>query len=610
MVVKVIGFNFFSEEIMRKIFASIMALATIVGCSEGVDNVMPTTPDANLRYVAMEVELGGEQTRVFDENLKWSWESDDMVVGAQLAGDAVVANTLTLRESGKFGCDEFAITTEEAANFLFAYPAEGFDATTESLVALQEGVWSPASAGFAQGVTVDNVGSVALKHLSAAFEIRVYDESGSSAKQVKSAQLSSESDFVGSWKLDKSALAFTQSLSGKELSLDNLSSSVVVFNVAEGDFEFTLTLTDSDNNTITLPLSQRNFVAGKRTILNVKWKSVSLDGATSWYEQIASGSNDSNLEGGYIYLTNYNAAGGNATVYVDGSAVTVTDNKIKVASGTHTVYAELAGIKTNSYTVTVTGKPSASFTAASSYNNNSGAIIKNNTLTNGNEGRVLTISNISVSIADEDRAYFGTPTVVYGGSTTTSALSKEVAIGAYDCYLKLPLSADSSKFVKYGESKIYVTGVPCEANFLESSYEGWSFSGGIKVVTSNGLNVARVSSNGAVISPEFGKNVSFGITVDLAGQSQNINWDFIGKDKESYGNVYMSAGTKASTGAVTDTYILSTYSALSWASNDCTNYIGAVSGVNVGPSAPCLVCYRERSRYDGYIYKIKVLYTK
>ncbi len=458
---------------MRKIFASIMALATIVGCSEGVDNVMPTTPDANLRYVAMEVELGGEQTRVFDENLKWSWESDDMVVGAQLAGDAVVANTLTLRESGKFGCDEFAITTEEAANFLFAYPAEGFDATTESLVALQEGVWSPASAGFAQGVTVDNVGSVALKHLSAAFEIRVYDESGSSAKQVKSAQLTSQSDFVGSWKLDKSALAFTQSLSGKELSLENLSSSVVVFNVAEGDFEFTLTLTDSDNNTITLPLSQRNFVAGKRTILNVKWKSVSLDGATSWYEQIASGSNDSNLEGGYIYLTNYNAAGGNATVYVDGSAVTVTDNKIKVASGTHTVYAELAGIKTNSYTVTVTGKPSASFTAASSYNNNSGAIIKNNTLTNGNEGRVLTISNISVSIADEDKAYFGTPTVVYGGSTTTSALSKEVAVGAYDCYLKLPLSADDSKFAIYNRGTVSVTGVPYTIDPTSSDVAGW-----------------------------------------------------------------------------------------------------------------------------------------
>ena len=152
--------------------------------------------------------------------------------------------------------------------------------------------------------------------------------------------------------------------------------------------------------------------------------------------------------------------------------------------------------------------------------------------------------------------------------------------------------------------------MPCEASFVDNSYTDWSFTGGAAIATSNSYNVVKVSSNGSVISPEFGKNVSFEISIDLAGQSRNIDWNFIGSDKRIYGNVYMSAGTKSSTGGKTNVYILSTYSSSGSTQQDCMNYIGAVRGVTVSPSNPCLVCYRERSKYDGFIFKIKVDYAK
>ncbi|MBQ8853467.1 MAG: hypothetical protein IJZ67_04075 [Alistipes sp.] len=593
---------------MRKIFFAIIALAALVGCNTDMMEEVATTP----QYLTTSLEVAlDDQTRAYDENLKWSWESTDKIAALQLAGENTV-NALTLNDNGKFFNNEFKYATEEPTTFVFVYPYDAYiDAETIGYV--QTGKWTPTLVGTVEATTVDNIGneSIAMEHHSAAFEIRVWDENKTDRKAISAATITSESDFCN----------------GTTASVDNLNTDTVVFNIAAGDFAFNLTLTATDGTTYTVEVPQKNFALGKRTILNVQWKSVSLDGVSSWYDEVYNGK-DSQLEGGYIYLNGFEGA--SAQVYVNNEPATVVDNKIAVATGTYTVYAAVGANKTAEYTVTVTGKPSISYTATTSYNNNAGTVLKNNTLTNGNEGKLLTISNYSCNIAAEDAPYFGTPVFVYGNNEMAPAnKSMELAVGQYNTYVKLPIVGTSHN-LKYGEAAMYVTGVPCVADYLNNSYSGWNFAGSLsfKEVRVNVGSVFRPSYNyyncafiagagtfssdvynGAIVSPEFGKNVSFGVTISMAAQSRNV--DFSNMDSATYGNVYLSAGTKTSTGVKSDMYCTSTYSSDDNPVDDAMNtYTGAVSGVVVSPSAPCLVCYRESKRYNGYIYKIKVEYTK
>ena len=61
---------------MRKIFATIIALAALVGCNTDVMEEVATTP-AYLT-TSFEVALDGD-TRSFDSELNWKWESTDEI---------------------------------------------------------------------------------------------------------------------------------------------------------------------------------------------------------------------------------------------------------------------------------------------------------------------------------------------------------------------------------------------------------------------------------------------------------------------------------------------------------------------------------------------------
>ena len=151
---------------MRKIFFAIIALAALVGCNTDMMEEVVSTP----QYLTTSLEVAlDDQTRAYDENLKWSWESTDKIAALQLAGDQIV-NTLSLKENGKFGTEEFNYSTTEVADFKFVYPAAALNAD-KTLGYVQTGEWTPTLVGTVEETTVDNIGSesIAMKHHSAAF---------------------------------------------------------------------------------------------------------------------------------------------------------------------------------------------------------------------------------------------------------------------------------------------------------------------------------------------------------------------------------------------------------------------------------------------------------
>ena len=522
MAEKMNGFNLSKMTTMKKIFFAIIALAALVGCNTNVMEEVATTPQ--YLTTSFEVDLNGE-SRAFDSDLKWSWESTDEIAAFQFAGEQTV-NKLTLKDNGKFGTEEFKYATTDPSTFVFVYPFAAYDAESQDVGYVQTGVWTPTLVGMVNDATVNSIGSVEMTHMSAAFEIRVWDEGRQARKTISAATITSELDFCD----------------GKTATVSDINSDTVVFNIAEGDFAFNLTLTATDGSTYTVAVPAKNFENGKRTILNVEWKypkpaTVSCNIYTSYTNK------DNSLDG--------------RTIYVKDVVLTNAD------SATIALYL------------------------------------------NGNKAADLT-----------------------PGKTTTVS---NLALGEYKAVVKWTVNG---KEYASDATTVYVTGVPCVADYLNDSYRDWSFAGSLSFTTKEVqvnvgsffrpsyeyyyYNCAFIAGagtwsndvyNGAIVSPEFGKNVSFGVTINMAAQSRNV--DFSNMDSATYGNVYLSAGTKASTGVKSDIYCTSTYSAEENPVDDAMNtYTGAVSGVVVSPSAPCLVCYRESKRYDGYIYKIKVEYTK
>ena len=339
---------------MKKIFASILALAAFVGCSKDTESNVVVNAS---KFVAP-IEVSVAESRAFDADLNWSWESSDVIAAYQNAG-AKSVNQLMLNTSGNFYNNAFEYATEELAQFHFVYPASQL-ASDYSLTAAQTGVWTPVLYGTVEAATVKNLGTVEMNYLSSAFEVRVWEAGRAARKNIVKAVLSSANDFVPVWTVNND-LTYTQSFSGDELSLD-LNSDTAIFNLGEGDFTFTLTLTDAEGYTLSLPVS-KNFVAGKRTILNVEWMSASV---TSWYEDYAN-NNATALDGGAIYVT---VEGENPVVTVDGVEVEVVDGKISgVATGSHNVVVTVKGLELVNRSVVVTPIPTASATIRTSYSN-------------------------------------------------------------------------------------------------------------------------------------------------------------------------------------------------------------------------------------------------
>ena len=264
---------------MKKIFVSIIALAALVGCNISSVEEVQTVLTAPL-------EIGiDDETRLFDKDLNWSWESDDEIAALQYAGNMTI-NTLSLKDNGKFGTENFVYATNDPSMFVFVYPraALGQDYT---LNFVQTGVWTPLLVGSVSNATVDAMPVISMAHQSAAFEIRVWDEGRAARKSIKSATITSTADFLNG---------------GTTASVSGLDGDTVVFNIAQGDFDFELTLVSTDDETYTVAVPSRNFAYGKRTVLNVEWKYPFVEPKLS-YNILSSYTNrDNSLDGRSIYV--------------------------------------------------------------------------------------------------------------------------------------------------------------------------------------------------------------------------------------------------------------------------------------------------------------------
>ena len=279
------GFNFGTT--MKKIFFALIALAALVGCNTNVMEEVATTPQ--YLTTSFEVDLDGD-TRAFDGDLNWSWESTDEIAAFQFAGEQTV-NKLTLKENGKFGTEEFKYATTDSSTFVFVYPFAAYDAETQDVGYVQTGVWTPTLVGIVENATVNSIGSVEMTHMSAAFEIRVWDEGRQARKTISAATITSTDDFCD----DTTA------------TVEGLNTDTVVFNIAEGDFAFNLILTATDGSTYTVAVPAKNFVNGKRTILNVEWKyppTASYTVYSSYNSNDGSVSKNNGVDGRSIYVKN------------------------------------------------------------------------------------------------------------------------------------------------------------------------------------------------------------------------------------------------------------------------------------------------------------------
>ena len=337
MAEKMNGFNFGTT--MKKIFFAIIALAALVGCNTNVMEEVATTP-AYLT-TSFEVDLNGE-SRAFDKDLNWSWKSTDEIAAFQFAGEQTV-NKLTLKDNGKFGTDEFKYATPDPATFVFVYPFAAYDAEKQDVGYVQTGEWTPTLVGIVENATVNNIGTVEMNHMSAAFEIRVWDEGSNkdskTLKNIKEATITSKTD------------------GGVSASLTNRSTNTVVFNVAGGEDKgknvvYDIKLVDENDRTYTISNKELNFVNGKRTILNVEWKypkpaTVSFLAYSSYNESDGDVIKNDNLSGNTIYVKDVVVANAEAADVASVKLLLNGSERADITSGSATV----SGLGYGAYTV-------------------------------------------------------------------------------------------------------------------------------------------------------------------------------------------------------------------------------------------------------------------
>ena len=496
---------------MKKIFTYILALAAFASCSTAVDNDFV----AKGTTFTAPMEISVAESRAFDADLNWSWETTDVIAAYQNAGEKSV-NALALNAAGNFYNEAFTYATEELAQFHFVYPASQLGADY-SLTVAQTGAWTPVLYGTVEAATVANLGTVEMNYLSSAFEVRVWETGRAARKNIVKAVLSSEADFVPTWSVN-SDLTYTQNLSGKALSLE-LNSDTAIFNLGEGDFAFNLELTDTEGETLTYELAAKNFVAGKRTILNVEWREAFVGSAAinSWYEDYAN-NGGSALEGGAIYVT---AVGGTPVVTVDGVEVAVVDGKISgLASGTYNVVVTVEGHELVNRSIVVTSIPVVSATIRTSYSKNGGE-----EKTNSIDGKTL---QVTTSLNDSALAsYVSTCQVAYGSTFANCALNGQsnftVPVGAYNCYVKVALK---NGYVCQSQAyNTYVTGIPYSFLFYQSSdssvdADGWKRNGSsikMELLTLKEGGMAG-SDDGWIASPAY--YIPTGLTAKVTLQSK------------------------------------------------------------------------------------------
>lgn len=689
---------------MKKILLSALVLAALSGCTNDLfEEVVVSEPqqsEVTVHQIPVEVNLGlVDQSRVFNDNLEWGWQDTDVVYGSQISAIANIINPLTLNENAQFANPEFeVVNTITSANYLFAYPTltsvkksllgqEVDDGGKYEVTAIQNGKWTPVMYGVSTDkLSVNDLknGSSApltkMEQLSSAVEVRVWEVGGKDTKErlnVCKAKLSSSTDFLGKWLLSAkfSWMGAYQGFntpsvtkSGKEVVLDNLDDNTVVFNIAPGTYSFVLSLDAPNGEGVTLPISSKNYKAGKRTVINVEWKrAVSIDNITSWYEDYRV-NNQTTLEPGYIYLQGLKWEGDvEPTIYVDGEPAVVEDGRIKVSSGMHQVYAAISYCRTKIYDVFVADKPTISdLLVYTSYNDSKGNIIKSNEI----NGRSIFVKDVEVSdpvVIDslKTNISYWRDTFLPDNIDKLTARKAEapfvdgvaqIDVDAYKYGVDVEVVLNNGYSCGNVSTKVVVSGVPCEANFIENSYDGWNWFSPASLLGKPTVTVGEVRNayigeafNCLILEPQItnvllmntehsvvitSPNIyvpdTLDVTAAIVSHSNNSDMTFdvpfgegeaqeiaVIEDKEAYRHTYLDSPDSALGQLIgsflpkmTDTYIEGNYSLLPLKDTEYKYYPATITMKSGATKERKVFFGRYFKYYKQYINKIKVEYAE
>lgn len=214
-----------------------------------------------------------QETRVYDSELNWSWTDDDAIAGYQCAGLRLRNQLRYVETAAGFVCEAFEYMSTAPEKFHFIYPAEA-EVSEGVLVAPQHGTWQPLSVATVEDAVIASIPMVKFSVLSAALELRIFENDKTTSRPMTAAKLTAEADFVGKWTVNDD-LSYTQSLSGTEMVAEGFNSPIVTLNMPDAPEEgfakdfFTLVLTDAEGQTMTRTLPAMTFEKGKRTVLNL-----------------------------------------------------------------------------------------------------------------------------------------------------------------------------------------------------------------------------------------------------------------------------------------------------------------------------------------------------
>ena len=258
---------------MRKILCFVASLATLVACSEKhAENTNNQTNNTQTRYTARMEVAAQQETRAYDSELNWNWAEDDAIAGYQCAGLRLRNQLRYVETAAGFVCEAFEYMSTAPEKFHFIYPAEA-EVSEGVLVAPQHGTWQPLSVATVEDAVIESIPMVKFSVLSAALELRIFENDKATPRPMTAAKLTAEADFVGKWTVNDD-LSYTQSLSGTEMVAEGFNSPIVTLNMPDApegfaaDF-FTLVLTDAEGQTMTRTLPAMTFEKGKRTVLNL-----------------------------------------------------------------------------------------------------------------------------------------------------------------------------------------------------------------------------------------------------------------------------------------------------------------------------------------------------
>ena len=259
--------------IMRKILCFVASLATLVACSEKhAENTNNQTNNTQTRYTARMEVAAQQETRAYDSDLNWNWAENDAIAGYQCAGLRLRNQLRYVETAAGFVCEAFEYMSTAPEKFHFIYPAEA-EVSEGVLVAPQHGTWQPLSVATVEDAVIESIPMVKFSVLSAALELRIFENDKTTPRPMTAAKLTAEADFVGKWTVNDD-LSYTQSLSGTEMVAEGFNSPIVTLNMPDApegfaaDF-FTLVLTDAEGQTMTRTLPAMTFEKGKRTVLNL-----------------------------------------------------------------------------------------------------------------------------------------------------------------------------------------------------------------------------------------------------------------------------------------------------------------------------------------------------